>query len=400
MFRPDTGKSRKFFLRYADRNRHFIYKLQPILLIKILVVKKIVVIEDNEDIRMLVEELLEMNNYEVFLASNGYIGIQRIIENEPDLVLCDIMMPEIDGYEVLRTIRKNATLGNIPFIFLSAKNLHSDVRSGMNLGADDYLTKPIEADELLTAIETRLVRSQKREEEINDRIKQIKESMSAVYSHEVNTPLNGIIGLSEVLLRYYKDVIPGNALEMVNHIKEASSRLHRTTNNLILYADLQKYDKETYRKRFENNKCTDCFEMLKDAIKELAEQYKREDDIECSLEEAKINISSHDFEKIVLEAVDNAFKFSKKGEKVKVFSKIENDFIKISVVDNGCGFKISNKDKIGAFVQFERDKNEQQGMGLGLYFIKTLTSFNNARFDIEKNIENGTNLAIWFPLDK
>ena len=118
--------------------------------------KKILVIEDQEDVRENIAELLDLSNYEPITASNGKEGVKKALEVKPNLILCDIMMPEMDGYEVIYLISKNPEIASIPFIFLTAKSEMSDFRKGMNMGADDYITKPFEEMELLNAIERRL----------------------------------------------------------------------------------------------------------------------------------------------------------------------------------------------------------------------------------------------------
>lgn len=102
--------------------------------------KKILVIEDNYDIRSNTAEILELSNYKVIEAENGKVGVMKAIENKPDLIICDIMMPELDGYGVLHAIQHNEAIKNTPFIFLTAKTERSDFRRGMESGADDYLT--------------------------------------------------------------------------------------------------------------------------------------------------------------------------------------------------------------------------------------------------------------------
>ena len=118
--------------------------------------KKVLVIEDQEDVRENIVELLMLSNYDVESAPNGKEGVKKALESHPDLILCDIMMPEMDGYEVLYILSKNPEIASIPFIFLTAKAEKSDFRKGMNLGADDYITKPFEEMDLLGAIERRL----------------------------------------------------------------------------------------------------------------------------------------------------------------------------------------------------------------------------------------------------
>ncbi|TYP74278.1 response regulator [Aquimarina intermedia] len=136
--------------------------------------KTILLIEDDAALRENTAELLELSDYKVITAPNGTIGIQKAKEVFPDIVVCDIMMPEIDGYGVLESLSKGNKTRNIPFIFLSAKTEHKEIRKGMDLGADDYLTKPFDEEDLLSAIESRLAKSvllnldRDQEEEQND----------------------------------------------------------------------------------------------------------------------------------------------------------------------------------------------------------------------------------------
>ncbi|ARV15833.1 response regulator [Polaribacter sp. SA4-12] len=121
--------------------------------------RKILLIEDDVVLRENTSELLELSNYEVVNAPNGKIGVEVAKETLPDIIVCDIMMPELDGYGVLEALTKNESTQHIPFIFLSAKTERKDVRKGMDLGADDYITKPFSEDELISAIESRLAKA-------------------------------------------------------------------------------------------------------------------------------------------------------------------------------------------------------------------------------------------------
>lgn len=123
--------------------------------------QKILIIEDNDDIRESTAEILELANYEVFQANNGRTGVDLANTHLPDLILCDIMMPELDGYGVLYLLNKNPQTSATPFIFLTAKAERMDMRKGMEMGADDYLVKPFDDVELLNAIESRLNKKEK-----------------------------------------------------------------------------------------------------------------------------------------------------------------------------------------------------------------------------------------------
>ncbi|HZH70447.1 MAG TPA: response regulator [Flavobacteriaceae bacterium] len=120
---------------------------------------KVLLIEDDTVVRENTAELIELSGYEVFTAPNGKVGVEKSKKLLPDIIICDIMMPELDGYGVLRALSENPDTKYIPFIFLSAKTDHKDIRKGMDLGADDYLTKPFEENDLLSALESRLAKA-------------------------------------------------------------------------------------------------------------------------------------------------------------------------------------------------------------------------------------------------
>lgn len=121
--------------------------------------KKILLIEDDMTVRENTAEILELSDYEVETASDGLKGVEAAKQFKPDLIVCDIMMPELDGYGVLEQLSQSEDTQHIPFIYLSAKTDHKDIRKGMDMGADDYLTKPFEEDELISAIESRLAKT-------------------------------------------------------------------------------------------------------------------------------------------------------------------------------------------------------------------------------------------------
>jgi DNA-binding NarL/FixJ family response regulator len=127
---------------------------------------KILIIEDQPQMRRNLATILEMEGFEVSLAENGNAGVARARESKPDLIICDVMMPELDGYGVLRTLRSDKATATIPFIFLTAKGEKIDQRTGMNLGADDYLTKPVARTDLLASVKVRLERRDAHEAEL------------------------------------------------------------------------------------------------------------------------------------------------------------------------------------------------------------------------------------------
>lgn len=123
--------------------------------------KKILIIEDETQVRANIQQMLDLSEFHTITAGNGLIGVQLAKIEQPDLIICDIMMPELDGYDVLKSLRENPETQSIPIIFLTAKAERGDMRQGMELGADDYITKPFTPEELLRAVKIRLVRAEK-----------------------------------------------------------------------------------------------------------------------------------------------------------------------------------------------------------------------------------------------
>ena len=140
--------------------------------------KHLLLIEDNNEIRENTGEILQLAGYHVRTAENGKIGVEMALEQKPDLIICDIMMPVLDGYGVLHLINKNPDLSGIPFIFLTAKSERGDFRKGMELGADDYITKPFNDTELLSAVESRLKKTDLLKKEYNNNADGMKTLLS------------------------------------------------------------------------------------------------------------------------------------------------------------------------------------------------------------------------------
>lgn len=152
--------------------------------------KKILIIEDNDEVRENTAEILELSNYEVITAPNGKAGVEAAIERKPDLIVCDIMMPVLDGYGVLHLLSKHEETATIPFIFLTAKSEKADLRKGMELGADDYLTKPFDGIELLNAIEVRLKKAESLKQKYSGETQQVNELLDEAHQ-------KGILKLTE-----------------------------------------------------------------------------------------------------------------------------------------------------------------------------------------------------------
>ena len=146
--------------------------------------KKILIIEDNPDVRENLEEILELSGFDTETAENGMVGVQKALANPPDLILCDIMMPELDGFGTLNILSKRPATADVPFIFLTARSEKEDFRRGMNLGADDYITKPFYKDELLQVIEARIKKNDRLKEKFDGTAKGLKAFINEARGYE------------------------------------------------------------------------------------------------------------------------------------------------------------------------------------------------------------------------
>lgn len=190
--------------------------------------KKILLIEDNEDVRENTAEILELENYDVITAENGKIGVKKAIATLPDIILCDIMMPELDGYEVFKQLSHHPKTASIPFIFLTAKSEKSDLRKGMNLGADDYLTKPFEENELLEAVICRLDKNAFLKKEFSKNIQGVHQFLDEASAYVTLESLS-----KDRSLQQYKTkdliFIEGGAAHQLYFIQSGNVKTYKTT---------------------------------------------------------------------------------------------------------------------------------------------------------------------------
>jgi DNA-binding response OmpR family regulator/two-component sensor histidine kinase len=362
---------------------------------------RVLVIEDEQNIRENIQEMLEAKNYAVRVASNGKQGVLEAIDFRPHLIVCDVMMPKMDGYKVLEYVRKTAIVQNTPFIFLTAKVDKSDVRQGMDLGADDYLTKPFTYKELLKAIETRLKRQQKVIGEYAKVKHELDTTVFATYYHEFNTPLHGVLGGLNLLINARNSFSDSQVQELLSSILKSGLRLNHSLANLMLFEEIKRAEVYTeLLSMFSNGVAkVNWVQKVKSELLTMSKEiYNRSADLVIDLEAVEIQMNQEYLQRMILELVDNALKYSKPGQKVHVRgTKVEEEYV-IEVIDNGRGFRIASLDDIAAFKQYNRKKFEQQGLGIGLYLVKRLVDFNQGQLKITSLEGEGTRITIELPI--
>jgi len=361
--------------------------------------KKILLIEDEKQIRENTERILKLEDYQVITACNGLEGLIKANEQLPDLIICDIMMPELDGYQVIEKLKSNPITKTIPFIFLTAKAEKADFRLGMDYGADDYISKPFTIDELLNAINTRLEKKLNIESFHKKNIDDLKANISLSLPHEVYTPLNAIIGFSNLLLENFNEYDNERKMFMIQTINDAGYRLHDTLDNFVMYAGLNIIRNDLPKKQLLlQNFVTDTETLLQNKSYEIAKKYNRINDLKLNTYKTTVKISEEHFEKILTCLLSNAFKFSTKGSVVFITAYNSENHFFIEITDNGCGMSPEQIKYTEAYRQFNKQTIEQQGNGLGLAIVKMLCELYNGSFAIESKINSYTKAIVKIPL--
>ena len=363
--------------------------------------RKILIIEDDTDIRKNIIDLLDEEGYKAVGAVDGEDGIRKIWEELPDLVICDILMPAVDGYAVLNVMTKNALTSSIPFIFLSAKSQRDDLRKGMTLGADDYITKPFTRDELLQAISTRLAKQDLLVSKAQKKLSELRTNISQSLPQELLGPLSIILGNSEQLVLNMAPT-PENIdiVESISYIHEAAQKLLRSIQRYLLYADLELI-------LADNDRLARAravrISRLKDALTEIAVamaiSHGREADLKMDLEESPLQISETYLQKIVEELVDNAAKYSRKGTPIDIVGRTwpEKNQYQFIIKNLGQGMLPEQIAGLGGFIQFEKKGYDHSGSGMGLEIVKELVEIHAGSISISSQVGQWTAVEINLP---
>lgn len=358
----------------------------------------ILVIEDEQDICEIISEILSEADHTVFTASNGRIGVERAQETAPDLIICDIMMPELDGYGVLSYLRSQERFQTVPFIFLTAKAEKQQVREGMNLGADDYLSKPFTITELIGAVEARLQKQQLWEQSSNQRLGELRQNLTRSLPHELLTPLNGILGYATFLCEEHEEIEPEDVYDMGMGIRTSAERLYHSIQNFLLYAQLELLKDNVQRS---GELFTGQTEQLTGTVSArmtaIAQRHHRAEDLVIYLDDSPVAMPETWLIKVLEELVDNAFKFSEAGTPVQVKLTASGDQVQVTVSDRGRGLQPEQIKQLGAYEQFDRQLYEQQGSGLGLEIVQRIVKLNQGTLTIDSQPGELTQVRLTLP---
>ncbi len=360
---------------------------------------RILVVEDDRHMVQGICDALTLAGYETQPASNGSEALACLEQGLFDLILSDIMMPIMDGYELFNQVRSNPAWAATPFIFLTAKGQKVDIRLGKRLGADDYLVKPFEIEDLLVAVSSKIERVKVVRQVANAELARLKQGILNTLSHEFRTPLTYISGYTELLqsaefdARQLKDVL--------SYIRKGSDRLKRLVEDFLFVVMIETGEIESlYRLE-----CAPCDDLVVQIAKRL-------DSMETLAAARHVELKRHlpDSLPVLLchsaylvgaveRLVSNGIKFSKRsGGVVQVRAWADDNAVYFAVSDEGIGVSPDEQARLfELFSQINRERMEQQGTGVGLFIVKQVATLHGGRVEVQSEPGMGSTFTIILP---
>lgn len=359
----------------------------------------ILLVDDDQELRFIVSKALRVGGYEPIEAGDGLSGLQIARTRSVDLILSDADMPLMSGTEFLQTLRSDPSTAAIPFVMMTGYTGVVTSREAMLMGADDYLTKPFTTTQLLDVVRIRLGRYEQIQGLAEAKIAQLRVFLESALPHELITPLSGIIGLSNAMIAAHARLKPSEVLEMATGIRDCGARLLRLTRNLLFVVDLDRYQSDP--SAFESLRgahTPGAKQVILEVARATAALCSRAGDLECDLMDVPVAISEPFLKRLVDELVDNAFKFSKPGNKVTISSRSDASHFLFSVHDWGRGMSPEQIGQVDAFQQFDRKGFQQPGLGLGLTIVKRLAQLHGGSFSVQSQPAEGTTVRVSLPV--
>ncbi len=356
---------------------------------------KVLVIDDERSLREVIAFTLRKNGYQVFTATNGAEGLELARKQLPNLIICDVRMVLVDGYEVLSAIRNNPSTASIPFILVTSLASPERMRQGMELGADDFLPKPFTPKQLLSAVDARLQKHRVLVRQAESKLELLREHLSTALPHELRTPLNGILGYADILRKQSVDLEPREVAQMAERIYKNGKRLNRLIENFLIYAQIEIL-KMDYQKiqQLRKNVTVSADKQIDTAARQRAYESERTGDLSLDLAPGSVLMSPEYFSKLFEELLDNALRYSKKGSVINVETQVSGPEYVLRIRDRGRGLTEEQIHSIGAYMQFERKVYEQQGSGLGLTVARRLAEIHGGFLKLESVYGHGTTVTV------
>lgn len=364
----------------------------------------VLIVEDSVVLLENISATLEMNGYQVSFAEDGQQAIDFLntTASLPDIIVSDINMPNINGYELLTTCQRHEEWSGISFIFLTALGAHTDVIAGKKLGVDDYLVKPFRLEELLIAIENKLHRAKQFKASAERKLDQDRRELLTVISHELRTPLSAIYGGTELLADSLANVPDSMASRMLNLVQSGAKRMRRLVDEIVM---LMQLDSKNLAQALEkSSRPYNMKPIIERAYMLLEEEWQP--DIPCvnfnfymPEQPVMVNGNSDFLVMMVGEGIRNAATFSPQHGQVNIELSQADGYAYVTITDQGKGIAADDLPRIwDRFTQINREKTEQQGLGLGLSLTRESARLHHGDCTIESIVGLGTRFTLKLPL--
>lgn len=364
----------------------------------------ILIVEDDLNLMEGIRDILELNGYQVLTAMNGLSGLEtlRSQNRPPDLIVSDIMMPRMDGYAFFNAVRAEAAWVAIPFIFLTAKGERDDIHRGKRMGAEDYVVKPFDADDLLVAVSAKLDRKRQLDTVWKGEVSDIKRNILTILNHELRTPLTYVVAYADMLHRDADDLSVADMRSFLRGINAGASRLRRLVENFILLVELSTGEAQhTYQwRRHKMSNYSMILRSIENKYVDLAQEHQLTLEVKVDDDLPPI-MADPEYLSAALEClVDNAVKFTEEpGKKVSVHAFKSDNQICFSIKDEGRGIQPQELDNIfQSFYQIDRPRYEDQGAGSGLAIVDGVIRLHGGSIAVESVFGQGSTFTLMMPI--
>ncbi len=359
---------------------------------------KIIVVDDMPANLLLLEEMLRAYGYRIYAFNSGRRALDAVEKINPDLILLDVSMPGMDGYEVCKELKADINLRDIPVIFVSAMNETIDKVKGFNVGGVDYITKPFQIDEVNARVKAHLtLRFQQQELQssyirLRD-LEEMRENLVNMIVHDMRSPLFGILGMLDLM----KDALTKRPEKCMGYVESTLATTHELTEMVNSLLDISRL--EEGKMPINVSQCNIEY-LINQATKLLSIDHS---DIELKIEmltdHPDIYCDSGLIRRVLQNLLSNAVKFSHMGGKIIVRVERPDDYIRVSVIDNGPGIPAEFHTKI--FEKFgqvnSRTNNRKYSTGLGLAFCKLVIKSHQGDIGVYSVPDEGSNF--WFTIN-
>jgi two-component system, sensor histidine kinase and response regulator len=362
----------------------------------------ILVVEDDSQILDILTILLREQGYHVVRAKEGQTALSLVKFARPALIVSDVRMPGMDGFTLCEHVRADPAFAHVPFIFLTARDEKADRRRGMGLGADDYLTKPFEPEDLLTAINVRLARVAKTQEAIAQVGARLQDLIVRTLTHEFRTPLALVIGYTDLLESSGPRMDEKEFQVALHGLHVGAQRLANLVEDFLL---LTKLNTGVLAQEVREAAVTPILpDRTVEAAVRSAEELAAEKRLALSGRyqsgAAQVGVIQSHLAEITRRLVDNACKFSRgEGSEVRVVTRVEGNWWLLEVEDDGIGIDTDAMAGIfDPFQQVDRAHMEQQGTGVGLTIVRGLLQLYDGEVSVESTPGQGSIFTVRLPL--